>query len=138
MTPDLPVYKVQEQDESTIEFYIRTCLFPLFVEQENDRREIVLEDMTDKESDSISNTESGILEVEGGYWSAGDKPYMWPMTRSKTKIKTLAKANALMEEMFSTEKYVNVAISTSQSESSVSLIKVEVDNTVKLFTVSLF
>ena len=52
-------------------------------------------------------------KLEGGYWSADKWLYLDPMTRSRTKRKTLAKANALMEEHFSTEKDVNVDINWS-------------------------
>ena len=111
--------------------------FPLFAEQENDEKGIVPDDMTDTEVDSISNTESDILEVEGRYWSADEEPYLGLMTRIRTKMKTLPKANELRKECFSTEKDVNVDTSTFHFETSASLIKVTVANTDKLFAGSL-
>ena len=88
-------------------------LFPLLAEQENNENGISPNDMTDKEVNSLCNTESDLSEVKDGYWSADEQPYLGPMTRSRIKIKTLAKANASIEEHFSTEEYVNVDISTS-------------------------
>ena len=112
-------------------------LFPLSAEQESDEKGIVPDDMTNKEVDSISNTQSDISEVEGGYWSADRQLYLGPMTRSRTKIKMLAKAKALVEEHFSTGKDVNVDISTFQFETSASVVKVTVECCHCLLVVSL-
>ena len=85
-------------------------MFPLYAEQENEEKGIVPDGMTDEEVGSTSNTESGISGGEGAYWSADEQPHLGPMTRRRNKMNMLAKANALMKEHFSTEKYVNVDI----------------------------
>ena len=62
-------------------------LFPLFAGQEIDVKGIVPDVMTNKEVDSISKTESGISEDQGGFWSVDKQPYLGPVTISRTKIK---------------------------------------------------
>ena len=64
MTPELPVYKILQQGEFTKYQVLHWNLFfLLFAEQESDEKGIVPEDMTNKEVDSISNTESDIWKL---------------------------------------------------------------------------
>ena len=59
VTPDLQIFKYSNRvNLLNNELYIITWLFHLFAEQGNDEKGIVPDDITDKEVDSISNTES--------------------------------------------------------------------------------